>query len=113
MVQIFYQEPLNVKVAMIMYEMYERRKKGNVTSILSDAIMVLRQFGPAGLKRWLENPKNNGERSFILKGLEKSCSRYPGRFSFNLEVEDFDDAWSEVEQLISILCWAKYYAKTR
>jgi hypothetical protein len=113
MVRISYQEPLEIKVAMIIYQAYGQEKKGNITSILSDALLTLGQLGPAGLELWLNNKKNGHERLFIRNGLNAASDQLGSRFRYNLNVKNFDDAWSEKEQLIRILCRAKYYAKTR
>jgi len=98
-----YQEPAYIAAAQAIYKAFQR-KKGNIVSLLSDAMRVLRQMGPAGLDLWIKTDPN---RQFIIQGLKNS------HFSYNLRADDFNTAWSEVERLIKVLRYAKAYAKTQ
>ena len=102
---IIYKEPEDIAVANKIYESFSGGNKGNIVSLLSDAMRQLRQLGPAGLDLWIKLDSKN--RCFITKGMNNAD------FDFDLEVSDFDTAWVQTQKIMKVLCSAKYYAKTR
>ncbi|MCI5168778.1 MAG: hypothetical protein D3903_22475 [Candidatus Electrothrix sp. GM3_4] len=116
MVEFSYQEPVYLALGQKMYEHFlTNKEKGNAVSILSDAMTVLRQLGTAGLNLWID--AKNAERGFIRDTLDKQkeiANRLGLSSRLTLpEAQDIDTAWSDIENLMRVLRYAKYYAKTR
>ena len=116
MVEFSYQEPVYLALGQKMYEHFlTNKEKGNAVSILSDAMTVLRQLGTAGLTLWID--AKNTERGFIRDTLDKqkeSADRLGLGNRLTLpEAQDIDTAWSDIENLMRVLRYAKYYAKTQ
>ncbi|MGB5685358.1 MAG: hypothetical protein WBM35_06085 [Candidatus Electrothrix sp.] len=116
MVEFSYQEPVYLALGQKMYEYFlTNKEKGNAVSILSDALTVLRQLGTAGLNLWID--AKNTERGFIRDTLDKqkeAADRLGLGSRLTLpEAQDIDTAWSNMENLMRVLRYANYYAKTR
>ena len=99
-----YQEPAILAQGKDLYEAWEENKNGNIVSILSNAMIVLRQLGPTGLNLWIDC--NDKERKFIRSVLGEKLNSAS-------EQTEMNSTWSLVEQLIHDLRYAKYYAKTQ
>jgi hypothetical protein len=109
MAEFAYQEPARMKLGREIYDRYCREnKQGNAVSLLSDAMTVLRQLGPAGLDVWIDLKGKDGERQFIRNGLDAKLSD-----SLKSRQQDMDTAWAEIKNLMQALRCAKYYAKTQ
>ena len=107
MAEFTYQEPARMRLGREIYKKYcSDNEQGNAVSLLSDAMTVLRQLGPAGLDVWIDLKGKDGERQFIRKGLDTDLTAF-------LKVQDADTAWAEIENLMQVLRCAKYYAKTQ
>lgn len=104
MTEIRYQEPEYIREGIGLYREYERNEeKGNFISIVSNALRVVREKGPAGLLAWMEADED--KRSFLqtISDLEtynrnNASVEYTSRF---------------IDRCIKILCYAKQYAKTQ
>ena len=101
MAEFKYQEPARLDLGKKIYQ----QSKGNVVSILSDAMTVLRQLGIAGLDIWIDLKGKDGERQFIRTKELTDCLK--------TQKEDMDTAWADIENLMQVLRCAKYYAKTQ
>jgi hypothetical protein len=77
--------------------------KGNFTSIVSNALRVSREKGPAGLQEWIE--ADFSKRSFLLKirALEIYAADKGG----------VEYTWRSIEEMKNSMCYAKEFAKTR
>jgi hypothetical protein len=118
-----YQEPVYLALGRAIYNQFsDQQNKGNVVSILSDAMTTLRQLGTIGLTLWIDS--NSGERGFIREALKEEtatrldlvrCLKSIGEQKNGQEnaAQSIDAAWSEMETLMQVLRYAKYYAKTR
>ncbi len=104
MTSFTYQEPRCLNQGIALYDQWKNSKKGNVVSILSSAMIVLRQLGPAGLDLWIAT--NDEERGFIR------CV-VGGKIKRDMEPVPITDTWSRIEDLMRCLRYAKYYAKTQ
>lgn len=102
MTSFTYREPDCLARGKELYEKWELAQKGNVVSILGNGMTVLRQLGPAGLELWINC--NPDERQFIRSQFDNALFRQP---------KEVDEAWSDVEDLMTVLRYAKYYAKTQ
>ncbi|MDU9047753.1 MAG: hypothetical protein Q3M30_02810 [Candidatus Electrothrix sp. Rat3] len=108
-----YQEPAYLALGRTIYNQFsDQQNKGNVVSILSDAMTTLRQLGTIGLTLWIDS--NSGERQFIRTALQADIA---GQLDLSRcltsEQQDIETAWGNIESLMQVLCYAKYYAKTR
>ena len=108
-----YQEPAYLALGQTIYNQFSSLKnKGNVVSILSDAMSTLRQLGTTGLALWIDS--NTGERQFIQTALQADIA---GQLDLShclaSEQQDIETAWGNIENLMQVLRYAKYYAKTR
>jgi len=122
MVEFSYQEPAYLALGQKIYEHCkngkkkhseaEQKEKGNMISILSDAMTTLRQLGTVGLALWIDS--NSGERQFIRTALQTDIA---GQLDLShclaSEQQDIETAWGNMETLMQVLRYAKYYAKTR
>ena len=121
MAEFSFQEPVYLALGRELYEQYEEKKTGNVVSILSDAMTTLRQLGIVGLDLWIDS--NNGEREFIRTamqgetaarlGLARRLKSMEERKKEQETAQSIDAVWSDMESLIRVLRYAKYYAKTQ
>jgi hypothetical protein len=111
--EFIYQEPVDLALGRIIYEQFSSLKnKGNVISILSDAMTTLRQLGTTGLALWIDT--NNGERQFIRTALQTNIAEQLGlSHCLASEQQDIEVVWGNIENLMQVLRYAKYYAKTR
>jgi hypothetical protein len=107
------QEPIHLALGHIIYEQFSNLKnKGNVISILSDAMTTLRQLGTTGLALWIDS--NSGERQFIRTALQTDIAGQIGlSHCLASEQQDIEVVWGNIENLMQVLRYAKYYAKTR
>lgn len=114
MAEFTYQEPARLDLGKKIYHQHDPKNKGNVISILTDAMTVLRQLGPAWLDVWIDlkgkiDPNGkDGERQFIRKALDIELAA-----ALKSRQEDIDSAWADIENLMQVLRCAKYYAKTQ
>jgi hypothetical protein len=112
MAEFKYEEPARLALGQKIYDQYKDGKKkgdtGNVVSLLSDAMTVLRQLGPAGLDVWIDLKGKDGERQFIRNGLDTELAA-----SLKSRPQAMDTAWADIENLMQVLRCAKYYAKTQ
>jgi len=118
MAEFTYQEPYRLALGQKVYNQFKTDKEkgntGNVVSMLTDAMTVLRQLGPAGLDVWIDlkgkiDPnKKDGERQFIRKGLDAELAA-----CLTSRKQDVDTAWADIEKLMQVLRCAKYHAKTQ
>ncbi len=126
MVEFRYQEAMYLHLGQKIYTAYcTHNEQGNAVSILSDAMTVLRQMGRVGLELWIDS--NNGERRFLRQAMEEETAaqlglgyclqateqRNNGLAKEQVNEQNIDVAWSETENLMRALRYAKYYAKTR
>lgn len=111
MAEFKYQEPARLALGEKIYQQYKAGKEkgdaGNVVSLLSDAMTVLRQLGTAGLDLWIKTEEK--KRSFLRQALEGTelADLLTSR------KEDIDTAWADIENMMQVLRCAKYYAKTQ
>ncbi|MCI5137480.1 MAG: hypothetical protein D3922_03485 [Candidatus Electrothrix sp. AR1] len=108
-----YQEPVYFALGRTIYNQFsDQKNKGNVVSILSDAMTTLRQLGTIGLTLWIDS--NSGERGFIQTALQTNIT---GQLDLShclaSEQQDIEIAWANIENLMQALRYAKYYAKTQ
>lgn len=99
-----YQEPNVLALGIELYKEWGKNKNGNVVSILSNAMFVLRQLGPTGLDLWIDC--NDKEREFIRTVLGEELNSAS-------EQTEMNSTWSLIEHLMRELRYAKYYAKTQ
>ena len=99
--ELHYHEPTLIEAGKKIYE----AKSTNLSTVLSTALITVRQLGPAGLKLWIE--RDNKNRKCILIGLQEADITPD-----SLLVTDVQVAWDFTEQIVSILCYAKWYAKS-
>ncbi len=122
MAEFSYREPLYLALGQKIYEHCkngkkkhseaEKKDKGNMISILSDAMTTLRQLGTVGLALWIDS--NNGEREFIRTALQTEIAGQIGLSGcLASEQQDIETAWGNIENLMQTLRYAKYYAKTQ
>lgn len=109
MAEFLYQEPKRLALGQKIYLQFKADKEkgntGNVVSMLTDAMTVLRQLGPAGLDIWIELKGKDGERQFIRTDELAECLKR--------SKQDMDTAWADIENMMQMLRCAKYYAKTQ
>uniref|UniRef100_UPI004055BDB6 hypothetical protein n=1 Tax=Candidatus Electrothrix sp. TaxID=2170559 RepID=UPI004055BDB6 len=107
-----YQEPARLALGQKIYEQYKNGKEkgdaGNAVSLLSDAMTVLRQLGTVGLDVWIDT--DSSKRQFIRRALEAEATELAA--SLKARQQDADTSWAEIENLMQVLRWAKYWAKT-
>jgi len=100
-----YQEPEILDQGRHLFDSWAAEdKKGNIISILSNAMTVLRQLGPTGLDIWIAC--NDNERSFIRTVLAEEIDEATNQTEMNR-------TWALIENLMRTLRYAKYYAKTQ
>jgi hypothetical protein len=113
MAEFRYQEPARLDLGQKIYEQYKSGKEkgdaGNAVSLLSDAMTVLRQLGPAGLDVWIDLDKK--KRGFLRHAWQENAPEMAA--SLKSWQQDADTAWAEIENLMQALRWAKYCAKTQ
>ncbi len=105
MAEFTYQEPARLELGKKIYHQHDPKNKGNIISILSDAMTVLRQLGITGLNTWIDLKGEKGERQFIRTKELADC--------LEKSKEDIGTAWAEIENMMQMLRCAKYYAKTQ
>lgn len=118
MAEFTYQEPKRLALGQKIYHQFKADKEkgntGNVVSILTDAMTVLRQLGPAELDIWIDlkgkiDPNGkDGERQFIRKALDAELAA-----ALKSRQQDMDTAWADIENMMQVLRCAKYYAKAQ
>ncbi|WPD24669.1 MAG: hypothetical protein Q3M24_13365 [Candidatus Electrothrix aestuarii] len=113
MAEFKYQEPLYLALGEAVYSHFvAQQSKGNVVSILSDAMLTLRQLGTIGLALWIDS--NKGERKFIRSALQGEIAEQLALSKcLAPEQRDIETVWSDTERLVKVLRYAKYYAKTK
>lgn len=110
MAEFKYQEPERLALGEKIYQQYCREnEQGNAVSLLSDAMTVLRQLGPAGLDVWID--LDNKKRGFLRHAWQENAPEMAD--SLKSRQQDADTAWAEIENLMQALRWAKYCAKTQ
>lgn len=110
MAEFAYQEPARMALGQKIYQQYcTDNEQGNAVSLLSDAMTVLRQLGPAGLGLWIAT--DSKKRGFLHHALQENASDLAA--CLTSDKQDMDTAWAEIENLMQVLRCAKYYAKTQ
>ncbi|MCI5144576.1 MAG: hypothetical protein D3923_03400 [Candidatus Electrothrix sp. AR3] len=121
MAEFSFQEPLYLALGQEIYQQHTK-DQGNAVSILSDAMATLRQLGLIGLDLWIDS--KSGERIFIREAINKGTTAERLGLAHRLQSieerkktqpreENMDAAWNEMENLMRVLRYAKYYAKTQ
>lgn len=105
MAEFKYQEPARLELGKKIYDQHDPKNKGNVVSILTDAMTVLRQLGIAGLNTWIDLKGKDGERQFIRTKELADC--------LERSKQDMDTAWADIANLMQVLRCAKYHARTQ